>query len=105
MNAGYLGSGLLLSLQPTFYPSEAENKGATPSQYGFVFGIANLSAFVFAPIFAQLGTKIGPKYLYIFGGLFQALAVLVFGCLEYITHTGLFLALSYILRYYFRLMS
>ena len=35
----YIGWGLLLSLQPPFYPLEAELKGATPSQYGFVFGI------------------------------------------------------------------
>ena len=38
---------MLIYLQPTFYPSEAEEIGATPAQYGFVFGIANLSLFLF----------------------------------------------------------
>jgi len=45
--AVYIALGLLLSLQPPFYPSEAEKMGATPAQYGFVFGIANLSLFLF----------------------------------------------------------
>ena len=57
----YIGWGLLLSLQPPFYPSEAEKKGATPSQYGFVFGIANLAAFIFAPIFGQCCQNIFSK--------------------------------------------
>ena len=43
----YIALGLLLSLQPPFYPSEAEAMGATPAEYGFVFGIANLSLFIF----------------------------------------------------------
>ena len=73
--AVYLVWGLILSLQPLLYPREAEAKGATPSQvksnnlnkysfllnlnnkfqYGFVFGIVHLAAFVSAPIFAQCG--------------------------------------------------
>ena len=43
----YIALGLLLSLQPPFFPSEAEKKGAKPAEYGFVFGIANLSLFFF----------------------------------------------------------
>ncbi len=31
-SSAYIVWGLLLSLQPPFYPSEAERKGATPSQ-------------------------------------------------------------------------
>ena len=76
----YLVWGLLFSLQPPFYPREAEAKGATPSQvqvtsnknqlvlfldinntsfqYGFVFGTVHLAAFVSAPIFANYGYMI-----------------------------------------------
>jgi uncharacterized membrane protein (DUF485 family) len=43
----YIALGLLISLQPPFYPSEAEKIGASPAEYGFVFGIANLSLFLF----------------------------------------------------------
>ena len=82
--------GLLLSLQPAFYPTEAQSKGATPSQvkqlqsfkmtvlvffvsqYGFVFGIVSLAAVIFSPIFAHFGNLIGPKLLYILGAYTQA---------------------------------
>ena len=36
--AAYVTWGLLISLQPPFYPSEAEKKGATPSQVNTVLG-------------------------------------------------------------------
>ena len=75
----YTSWGLLLSLLPPFYPTEAEEKGATPSQYGFVFGICNLAAFVFAPIFGHYGDKIGPRTLFKIGAITNALFGLVFG--------------------------
>ncbi len=77
-------------MQPPFYPSEAEKKGATPSQvifkilvfvilfflefnfqYGFVFGIAHLAAFLTAPIFGRWGARMGPKLLYNAGAFVQ----------------------------------
>ena len=97
----YIGWGLLLSLQPPFYPSEAEKKGATPSQYGFVFGIANLAAFIFAPIFARYGTKIGAKLVYNSGAFIQGFVGISFGFLVYIQSAGAFLGLSYFLRYFY----
>lgn len=69
--AAYAVWGLLISLIPPFYPMEAEGKGATPSQYGFVFGIANLAAFISAPIFGRWGPIVGPKILYNSGAYLQ----------------------------------
>ncbi len=54
VGGAYLGWGLILSIQPSFYPTVAEEKGATPAQYGFVFGIINLAALIFAPLCAQV---------------------------------------------------
>jgi len=95
----YVVWGALISLQPPFYPTEAEKKGATPAQYGFVFGIANLAAFISAPFFGVYGTKIGAKILYNFGALLQALAGIAFAFLEYVDNTAAFLGLSYLLRF------
>ena len=67
----YIALGLLISLQPPFYPSEAEKKGATPAQYGFVFGIANLSLFLFSPVFGKYAPKIGTKLCFNFGAVLQ----------------------------------
>jgi len=95
---GYTTWGLLISLQPPFYPLEAENKGATPRQYGFVFGIFNLCAFLTAPIFGKYGPKLGPTNLYRFGAFIQAVCGIGFGFLKFIDDLPSFLALSYILR-------
>ena len=101
--SAYIGWGLLLSLQPPFYPSEAEKKGATPSQYGFVFGIANLAAFIFAPIFGRFGSKLGPKLVYNLGAFTQGIVGISFGFLGYIQNAAPFLGLSYFLRYLYLL--
>ena len=42
--------GLCASLQATFYPIEAEVKGATASQFGAVFGIIHLALFIFGQL-------------------------------------------------------
>ena len=42
--------GLCTSLQATFYPIEAELKGATAAEFGAVFGIIHLSLFIFGKI-------------------------------------------------------
>ena len=67
-------------------------------QYGFVFGIANLAAFLFAPIFGRYGSKIGPKILYNCGAFLQGICGLCFGFLTYIEGANLFIGLSYLLR-------
>ena len=72
--------------------------GARPSQYGFVFGIYNLAAFIAALFFGRYGSQIGPKLLYNTGASGKALAGLSFGFLDYIADTATFLGLSYALR-------
>ena len=44
--------GVLISLPPPFYPSEAEKKGATPSQVRFTSSFKDYSVI-----------KLSPKYL------------------------------------------
>ena len=98
VSGAYVVWGLLISLLPPFYPKEAELKGATPSQYGFVFGSANLAAFIFAPIFGRIGSRIGPKILYNCGAYLQAICGISIGLLAYIDNVDVFIGLSYLLR-------
>ncbi len=72
--------------------------GATPSQYGFVFGIINMAAFITAPFFGRYGSMIGPKLLYNVGAFVQAIVGISFGCLDFVNDTATFLGLSYALR-------
>ena len=44
---------LNLLFKATFYPIEAERKGATASQFGAVFGIIHLSLFMFGRLFGS----------------------------------------------------
>ena len=64
-----------------------------------MFGIANLAAFLSAPVFGVYGTKIGAKLLYNFGAFLQPLCGLAFAFLDYVENTAAFLGLSYLLRY------
>ena len=91
--------GLLISLQPTFYPSEAELKGAKPSEYGFVFGIANLSLFIFSPIFGKYASKIGLERCFNIGAIMQGVSGLLFAFVPYLDNVAIFLFLSYLFRF------
>ena len=72
--------------------------GSFFSQYGFVFGITNLAAFISSPIFGAYGAKIGEKLLLNYGAFLQAICGIVFAFLKYIPNTAAFLGLSYLLR-------
>ena len=67
-------------------------------QYGFVFGITHLAAFLSGPFFGRYGNIIGPKILYNTGAFVQAICAILFGFLDYLDKKSAFLGLSYVLR-------
>ncbi len=84
----------LLNILPLFVT------GATPSQYGLVFGLSPLTAFTFAPIFGRYGSRFGLKHLFNTGVFMYALAGLAFGFLDFVENVNIFLGFSYFLRYF-----
>lgn len=48
-----LFAGIVYSIQAPFYPQEAEKKGATPTEYGLVFGVFELTMFAVSPIYGK----------------------------------------------------
>ena len=58
----------------------------------------SLTAFIFSPVFAQFGSKIGLKLLYNAGAIILGIAAISMGLLEYVDNTVAFLALSYACR-------
>ncbi len=68
-------------------------------QYGFVFGVVSLAAFIAAPTFAHFGNRMGPKLVYNVGSLTMGISGIAFGLLELIDQTAPFIGLSYFLRY------
>ena len=67
-------------------------------QYGFVFGIFNLMAFLTAPLFGRYGLRFGAGNLYRFGAFVQAICGISFGFLQHVDNIQAFLGLSYLLR-------
>ena len=68
-------------------------------QYGMVFGIEPLAAFLFSPLLGTLGLKIGPVHLQNLGYFAIAVCGITFGPLIYINNAMLFLCLSYFIRF------
>ncbi|RWS22760.1 MFS-type transporter SLC18B1-like protein [Leptotrombidium deliense] len=60
---GNICNGAAYSLIAPFFPKEAEEKGLTPSQYGFVFAIYEIGCFVLCPIFGKMIPHLSPNLL------------------------------------------
>lgn len=68
-------------------------------QYGFVFGIAALAAFLASPPCGIYGERIGVKILYNFGAFAQGMSTFSMGFLDFVDNKYTFLGLSYALRF------
>ena len=66
-------------------------------KYGWVFGIANLAAFLMAPFREKLEAKIGVKCMLNLGVFILSSVDFTFGFLVYADNTIVFLSLSYVL--------
>ena len=83
--------GLCASLQATFYPLEASKKGASPAQFGAVFGIIHLSLFVFGPLVGKYLPVWGVRVIFFAGFLIDGGSFLLFGLLQWVDHKMTFL--------------
>ncbi|CAG7831922.1 unnamed protein product [Allacma fusca] len=91
-------SAAIFSLTAPLYPSEAETKNATASEYGSVIGIFALAAFISSPIFGKYLFRIGPKLVFTQSMFIGGVATILFGCLDALNdHVG-FLVGSFIIR-------
>lgn len=91
-------SAVCVSLQAPFYPMMAESKGAKPTEYGFVFGIFELTVFIVSPIYGNYLNKIGPKFMFNAGIFTTATTCILFGFLDRINDTTAFIGLSFAVR-------
>ncbi|XP_032681295.1 MFS-type transporter SLC18B1-like isoform X1 [Odontomachus brunneus] len=91
-------NAVCVSLQAPFYPQEAEKKGASPSEYGLVFGIFELVVFIISPLYGQHLNQIGPKILFNGGILTTATCAILFGLLDKVNGHYPFIILSFVIR-------
>ncbi|KAL7642274.1 UNVERIFIED_CONTAM: hypothetical protein RMT77_006835 [Armadillidium vulgare] len=89
---------LSVSLQAPFYPLVAEKKGASPLQYGIVFGVFNFILLVFCLIYGKIIPHVGAK-LVSYTGIFSAgVCNILFGFVDKVNDTTVFIALSIAIR-------
>ncbi|GFR33623.1 MFS-type transporter SLC18B1 [Trichonephila clavata] len=86
------------SLQAPFFPREAELKGATPTQYGFVFSVFELVVIVMSPVYGKLIPRVTPKFLITSGVLVGGIACCAFGSLDYVPAGTTYIALAFVVR-------
>lgn len=91
-------SAICVSLQAPFYPQEAEAKGASATEYGFVFGIFELTVFIVSPLLGQNLGRFGAKRVFNIGILTTGTCSVLFGLLDRIENGKWFIALSFIIR-------
>nr|CAD7428926.1 unnamed protein product [Timema monikensis] len=94
----YFASAICISLQAPFYPQEAERKGATATEYGLVFGVFELVAFLFCPIFGKYINVVGAKTMLNVGIFVAAISCMLFGLLDFVHEHAAFIGLSFALR-------
>lgn len=90
--------GAIASLQAPFFPKEAEEKGATPTEYGLIFGAYQLTIFISAPIMGKLVVFITPKFLLNSGILTVGVSCVLFGILDFAPSGVPFVSLAFAVR-------
>lgn len=87
-----------VSLQAPFFPKEAEQKGATATEYGLVFGVYELAIIFMSPIVGKLVGRSAPKMWIQFGLLLTGFMTVIFGFLDRAPDGKCFIVLAFIIR-------
>ena len=87
-----------MAIVPPFFPIEAENKGLSPGEYGFVFSASFAASIIFNLSAGAILGKMGPREGLIWGSLVAGVALTLFGLLPYIHNKWLFLIGAIFLR-------
>lgn len=93
-----LANSAYSSIAP-FYPQEAARKGVPTSVHGLVFSAYSLSITIFAPLFANLLNKYGPRRVLILGCLCEGFSMLIFGLFYYINDPSQYAMASFMCRF------
>ena len=90
--------GFMASIMAPFLPVEAEAKGASPSQFGPIFGIIHLALFIISPVMGKVVTRWGLARVFKTGLILISFTSVSFGLLTFVADSSLFLVLAYTLR-------
>jgi len=91
-------SAICVSIQAPFYPEEAEHKGASPTQYGLVFGVYEATVFIVSPLLGKYLNKLGARRVFIVGTFTTGICAVMFGLLNRFEDTDVFVGFSFFVR-------
>lgn len=87
-----------VSLQAPFFPREAEDKGASSTAYGLVFGVYELAIIFVSPLVGKLVGRTSPKIWIQSGLLLTGLMTILFGLLDKAPAGLWFIVLAFVIR-------
>lgn len=87
-----------VALLPPFYPALAQSKGATATQFGFVFGIFRLTMGLVSPVYGKYMENLGLKYMLSSGVFTTAVTCILMGLLRLVDGSVMFIGLSFAIQ-------
>lgn len=90
--------GASISLQAPFFTHEAQVKGVSATESGFVFSVFELTIFIVAPIFGKMVAIVKPRFLLLSGLFYVGMASILFGSLKQSPPGSVFLGLAIAVR-------
>ncbi|XP_076332330.1 MFS-type transporter SLC18B1-like isoform X2 [Tachypleus tridentatus] len=87
-----------ISVQAPFFPQEAEKKGASPTEYGLIFGIFEFTVLLASPIYGKLMFHISPKFLLTSGTFVAGICSILFGFIDRARMGTTFIILAFLIR-------
>jgi len=81
-----------------FYPQHAKEKGVSQTIIGVIFSASPVGSFLLSFFFGKHMVKIGRKRLMAIGIVLEAIAVISFGFIDFITNREVFIGISYVTR-------
>ncbi|XP_071492310.1 MFS-type transporter SLC18B1-like, partial [Diadema antillarum] len=94
----YMSSLMSFSVLAPFFPNEAEKKGVSPAETGFIFGFFALVSFICSPILGKYLPVIGAKFMFLSGSFLSAGCNILYGFLDGIMQKNVFLAFCFVIR-------
>ncbi|KAM6180643.1 MFS-type transporter SLC18B1 [Erethizon dorsatum] len=93
-----LGSMMAYSVLGPFFPKEAENKGASNTMIGVIFGCYALFEFLASLVFGKYLVYIGAKFMFIAGMFISGGVTVIFGVMDQLPDGPIFIAMCFLVR-------
>ncbi|XP_013372141.1 PREDICTED: MFS-type transporter SLC18B1 isoform X1 [Chinchilla lanigera] len=93
-----LGSMMAYSVLGPFFPKEAENKGASNTMIGVIFGCYALFEFLASLVFGKYLVHIGAKFMFIAGMFISGAVTVIFGVMDRLPDGPVFIAMCFLVR-------